>query len=114
MEQFKEIIDAYIENYSKFENGKVNFDCDYGELIFFKDNSNILILFGIYIFPQHRNKGLCRHILHYLIEQCSNKFKYLCIQSVISKILYEYLLRFSYNNKKFKNTINGFIYKIKN
>jgi len=112
MDQFKEIIDGYIENYSKFENGKVNFDCDYGELIFFKDNSNILILFGIYIFSEHRNKGLCRDILHYLIDQCTNKFKYFCVQSVISKILYEYLLRFTYDNKKFKLVKTGFIYKI--
>ncbi len=112
MDQFKELIDAYIENYSKFENGKVNFDCDYGELIFFKDKSNILILFGIYIFPEHRNKGLCRDILHYLIDQSTNKFKYICVQSVISKILYEYLLRFRYKNKKFKLVKTGFIYKI--
>jgi RimJ/RimL family protein N-acetyltransferase len=114
MEQFKEIIDTYIENYSKFEKGKVSFDCEYGELIFFKDNSNILILFGIYIFPEQRNKGFCREILHYLIEQCANKFKCICVQSVISKILYQYLLRFRYNNKKFKNTKTGFVYVIKN
>ena len=114
MDQFKEIIDAYIENYNSFEKGKVNFDCDYGELIFFKDNSNILILFGIYIFPQYRNKGLCRDILYYLIDQCTNKFKYFCVQSVISKILYNYLLRFKYKNKKFKNTKSGFVYVIKN
>lgn len=113
MDQFKEIIDTYIENYLKFENGKVNFDCDYGELIFFKENDNFLVLHGIYIFPEHRNKGLCREILHYLIEQCANKFKYICVQSVISKNLYEYLLRFRYKNKKFKNTKTGFVYVIK-
>jgi hypothetical protein len=108
MEQFKEIIDTYIENYSKFEKGKVSFDCEYGELIFFKDNSNILILFGIYIFPEQRNKGFCREILHYLIEQCTNKFDYFCVESVLSKILYTYLLRFKYKKMK-----NGFIFKLK-
>jgi hypothetical protein len=113
MEQFKEIIDTYIENYSKFEKGKVSFDCEYGELIFFKDNSNILILFGIYIFPEQRNKGFCREILHYLIEQCTNKFDYFCVESVLSKILYVYLLRFKYKNKKFKKMKNGFIFKLK-
>ena len=40
MEQFKEIIDSYLLNYSKFENGKISFDCDFGELIFYKNNSN--------------------------------------------------------------------------
>lgn len=112
MDQFKGIIDAYIENYSKFEKGKVTFDCDYGELIFYKENDNFLVLHGIYIFAEHRNKGFCREILHYLIDQCANKFKYMCVQSVISKILYEYLLRFRYKNKKFKLVKTGFIYKI--
>jgi hypothetical protein len=110
MEQFKEIIDAYISNYSKFENGKIPFDCDYGELIFYKDKSQNLILYGIYIFSEYRQQGLCRDILQYLIDKCPQQCKHVCVQSVLSKILYEYLLRFTYKNKKFKNTINGFIY----
>ena len=112
MEQFKEIIDAYFTNYSSFEKGKVSFECDYGELIFDKRNDDILTLHSIYIFPQYREKGLCRDILRYLIDNCSGKFKYFCVQSVLSEILYMYLLRFTYSNKKFKNTINGFVYKI--
>lgn len=112
MDQFKEIIDAYFTNYSSFDEGKVSFDCDYGELTFYKRTDNICVLHGIYIFPEHRNKGLCRDILYYLIEQCTNKFNYFCVQSVISKILYEYLLRFKYKNKKFKLVKPGFIYKI--
>ena len=114
MEQFKEIIDAYLLNYSKFEKGKVPFDCDYGELIFYKDKSQNLILYGIYIFPEYRQKGFCRDILHYLIDNCDNQFNSFCVQSVLSKVLYEYLLRFTYKNKKFKNTKSGFIYVIKN
>ena len=114
MDQFKEIIDAYFTNYSSFEKGKVSFDCDYGELTFYKRNDDIFTLHGIYIFPQYRNKGLCRDILHYLIEQCTNKFKFVCVQSVMSKILYEYLLRFKYKNKQFRNAKSGFVYVIKN
>ena len=114
MDQFKEIIDTYFTNYSIFEKEKVTFDSDYGELTFYKRNDDICVLHGIYIFPQYRNKGLCRDILHYLIDQCTNKFKYFCVQSVISKILYNYLLRFKYKNKKFKNTKSGFVYVIKN
>lgn len=111
MEQFTEIIDAYISNYEGFEKGKVSFDCDYGELTFFKENDNMLILYAIFIFPQYREKGLCRDILHYLIDKAA-RFKCVCVQSVLSKILYEYLLRFRYKDKKFKNSKNGFIYKI--
>lgn len=112
MEQFTEIIDAYITNYGGFEKGKISFDSDYGELTFLKDNDNILILYAIFIFPQHREKGLCRNILHYLIDKVPAKFQYVCVQSVLSKVLYEYLLRFTYKGKKFKNTTNGFMYKI--
>lgn len=114
MEQFKEIIDAYISNYSKFEQSKIPFDCDYGELIFVKTNKDILILYGIYIYPEYREKGLCRDILHYLIDKSDGQFKYIRVESVLSKVLYEYLLRFSYKNKKFKTTKSGFVYVINN
>ena len=114
MEQFKEIIDSYLLNYSKFENGKVSFDCDFGELIFYKNNSKKLILYGIYIFPEYRQKGLCRDILYYLINNCPNQFTSVCVESVLSKVLHEYLLRFKYKNKNFKNTKSGFVYVIKN
>jgi len=114
MEQFKEIIDAYLLNYSKFQKGKNQFDCDFGELIFYKSNSKKLILYGIYIFPEYREKGLCRYILEYLIDNCPQQFDSVCVESVISKILFEYLLRFTYKNKQFKNTKSGFVYKIKN
>jgi RimJ/RimL family protein N-acetyltransferase len=112
MEKFKEIIDNYISNYSTFDNGKAEFNCDIGELIFCKENPEIILLHGIYILPEYRQKGLCREILHYIIDNCDNKFDYFCIQSVMSKILYKYLLRFKYKNKKFINTHNGFMYKI--
>ena len=112
MDQFKLIIDTYLSNYYNFEKGKIPFDCDYGELIFYKDNSTKLILYGIYLFPEYRQQYICRNILHYLIDNCSAKFKYVCVESVLSKVLYEYLERFEYKNKKFKNTRTGFVYKI--
>ena len=40
------------------------------------------------------------------------KFKTLCVESVLSKILYEYLLRFRYKDKMFKIKKNGFYYRI--
>lgn len=112
MNQFIKFIDTYIDNYSIYDTGKVLFESTYGELIFYKNKSNTLIVHGIYIYPIYRKKGFCRNILQYLIEKGSKKFKYLCIQSVISKILYEYLLRFEYNNKNFEVKKIGFIYKL--
>ena len=114
MEKFTEIIDTYLLNYDSYEKGKVEFDCDYGELIFFKENYNRLILFGIYIVPEYRKHGFCRSIIQYLIDKSKGQFKYILIESVISKVLYEYLLRFKYQDKKFKLVKEGFIYKIKN
>ena len=112
MERFEEMIDNYCDNYDSYENGKKELECEYGDLIFFKQNRNILTLFGIYIFPEYRRKGYCRNILNYLIKKASLKFKYISIECVMSKILYNYLLSFKYNNKKFKVTSSGFIYKI--
>ena len=112
METFIESIDTYLSNYSTYDNGKVVFDCNYGELIFFKNNSNILTIFGIYLHPEYRQKGLCRELLQYLIDKSPDNFKVLCVESVLSKILYEYLLRFEYKDKKFKITKSGFLYKL--
>jgi hypothetical protein len=114
MEQFKDVVNEYINNYGSFKKGKICFDFDQGELIFLKKQNNMLILCSIYIFPLYRRQGLCQNILHYLIDKAQQeKIKYVCVIDVISKVLYNYLLRFSYQDKKFKNTKNGFIYKIK-
>jgi RimJ/RimL family protein N-acetyltransferase len=113
MNKFREIIDEYLTNYKSYEEGRVSFDCIYGDLIFNKQNDDICILHSIYICPKYRNQGFCREILRYLIDQCTNKFKYFCVETVISKILYSYLLRFKHNNKKFINTRDGFIFKLK-
>jgi hypothetical protein len=112
MEQFIKIIDTYFLNYDLYETGKGEFDGNYGELIFFKGNSKMLTLFGIYIFPEYRKQGLCKNILQYLIDKSEDRFKYLLVESVLSKVLYEYLLRFKYKNKKFKLINDGFLCKI--
>jgi hypothetical protein len=110
----EKLIDTYLSNYVTYENGKISFECTIGELIFIKDTdkNNMLILFSIYIHPEYRKNGVCRAILQYLIDNSGNQFTYICVQSVLSNILYEYLVRFHYKNKKFKNTKNGFVYKI--
>ena len=112
MNKFEEIIDTYILNYTTYKNGKVVFEYEYGELIFFKQNPKIITLFGIYIYPEYRQKGLCRSILHYLIDKSACNFKYLCIKSVLSKVLYEYLQRFKYKNKQFKEGMSGWLFKL--
>ena len=113
MESFIELIDTYLSNYSTYKKGKVEFECDYGDLMFVKNNSNMLILFGIYINPDYREKGYCKNILEYLIDSAEEKkFKYFSVQSVLSKVLYEYLLRFRYKNKGFKLKNTGFVYTI--
>ena len=110
MNSFTEIINNYIYNYEQFKNGKHAFENEYGELIFVKQKDHILTIFGIYIFPEYRQIGLCRQILETIIDASHTKFKYVCVQSVLSKVLYEYLLRFNYNNKGFQCKKNGFFY----
>jgi len=112
MEKIIELIDTYLSNYSTYKNGKVIFENDYCELIFYKMNKKTIVIYGIHIFPEYRQKGFCRNILCYLIDNCSKKFQYICVQSVISKILYEYLLRFKYNGKHFVNKRTGFFCKL--
>ena len=51
MNKYETIIDTFFENYSTYDNGKVSFEYEYGELIFFKKNPKVLTLFGIYIHP---------------------------------------------------------------
>jgi len=122
MKNFIELIDTYLSNYSTYKNGKVELECDQGELIFYKKKHTVITIHGIYIYPEYRQQGLCRGILQYLIDTCQNanttanintnfkKFEGLCVQSVLSKILYEYLQRFTYKNKKFANKKMGFVY----
>jgi len=121
MEQFTKIIDTYFLNYDLYEKDKISFECDYGELIFLKtDNNDELILYAIYIATPYRENGLCRSILRYLIDKCSitdksssKKFKNVQVQTVLSKVLYDYLLRFTYKGKKFTQVKDGFLYKMK-
>lgn len=112
MNEFEHIIDTYIDKYDVYGNGMKSFECTYGELIFFKDTNKNIILIGIYIVPEFRNKGFCKSTLKYIVNRASNKFTNFCVQSVISNILYEYLIRFEYKGKKFVLNSDGFKYKL--
>lgn len=112
MNTFIQIIDKYLLNYSTYSNDYTFFECEQGELIFYKNKSDTLTIHGIYINPEYREKGYCREILYYLIDNCRYYFKFIHIQSVISKILYDYLTRFEYKNTKFRLKKTGFYYKL--
>jgi hypothetical protein len=108
MTDFIDIINTYLSNYSTYSNGMVEFECKYGDLTFYKPNTNIIIVHAIYILPEYRQTGMCRNILHYLLDTTPKTFKTVRIQTVLSKILYEYLLRFNYNTKTFTVGRYGF------
>jgi hypothetical protein len=114
MEQFINIIDTYFDNYETYKIGNTTFECEYGELIFYKEEPNIITLYGIYVIPEYRQQGFCRSIIQYIINKSEDRFTYFIIESVLSKILYDYLERFTYKNKSFQNTFDGFVYKLKN
>lgn len=107
------IIDTYLHEYDRLEEGGMfSYDCDYGEFTFSKQRGKTLILHGIFIYPHHREKGVCRDTLRLLIDKAYPAFTRVCVQSVLSKILYEYLERFTYKGAQFVNTKDGFVYKI--
>jgi len=114
MEEFIKIIDEYYEKYSTYADGKVVFECEFGELIFYKKDPQYMTIFSICVVPEYRQHGICSNIFKYIIDKNvknDRQFKYFMVESVLSKILYEYLLRFKYNDKKFRLESCGFIYK---
>ena len=74
-----------------------------------KLNKKILIIHTIYIKIEYRNQGYCKNFIKYLIDKSDDK-TCIIIQSVLSKILYDFLLRFEYNNQKFLLKKEGFIW----
>lgn len=107
---FNEIVDCCLENFNKFQiNKKIEFECEYGSIEFFKySNPNKIIVHSIYIKKQYRRKGLCGGFIKYLIDKIEDR-QTLVIQSVLSKILYEYLSRFEYNKTIFVLKKEGFV-----
>ena len=79
---------------------------------FINNQSNKLIIHEIFVKEEFRNKGLCKEFIKYLIDKFPHKK--IIIQSVLSKILYNFLLRFEYKNRYFMLKKEGFylIWKI--
>lgn len=107
---FFHIVDYYLDNTNMLNTGTNGFNCEYGSIEFIKlSSSNVVIIHEIYVKTQYRNKGMCKDFIKYLIDKLKNKQK-IIIRSVLSKILYEFLLRFEYAQNKFVINKEGFVY----
>lgn len=105
-----QIISTWVGLNSTYPQGKTSFENEYGVITFRKDlkKPDTTIVFEIYIKEKFRAQGLCREFLQKLIDLTTTKK--IMIESVLSKILYEYLCRFSYKGRKFKLVTDGFVY----
>ncbi len=106
----EQTINTWIENRFSYPEGKTTIENEYGVITFRKDSkkTDTTIVFEIYIMEEYRNKGLCREFLQKLIDLSPTKK--VAVEAVLSKILYNYLVRFKYKGKKFKLTTDSFVY----
>lgn len=111
MTPFGDVVAEYVANFNTFSIGKHQFETEHGSLIFIKDRSNDIIIFEVFIRPELRNRGIFTLFLSNLIDYMeSMNLKVLRIVSVLSKVLYEFLERWTYKGKKWNNTRVGFYY----
>ena len=110
-ESFTVAMDEYTRGWNQEPLGKREMNCTYGFLTFHKyPNSKTITLYEIYIHQNYRNQGYCRKILEHLVELfLLDPSKDFMIESVLSKPLYDYLLRFQYKNHGFLRTKDGFL-----
>jgi hypothetical protein len=105
MYSFQTAFDDYIKNKTIHD-----YDTIEGNLRFVKNRHNDIIIDVIYIKECFRRRGLLKKFLCYIVDHVdvirNEKFM---IVSVLSKILYDYLLRFEYNGWKFKLIYDGFL-----
>jgi len=108
MFSFRTAFDDYVINLDIFEYETIE-----GSLRFVKNDSNMIIIDEIYVKKEFRQRGILKifleHVTNYMIK---NKNKQFMIQSVISKILYDYLIRYEKNGCKFMLTKSGFLLKV--
>lgn len=102
---FKIALDDYLMKYKNFSTGNCEYNTIEGYLRFVKGNNNDVILDGIFVKEEFRERGILTNFLKYIIDiQIPNVW----IVSVLSDILYHYLMRFSYNGYRFKLGKLGF------
>lgn len=104
---FIDIVDSIDMDYNTYPLGKISFDSVLGSIEVSKTKeSNKLIIHEIYVKEEYRNQGLCKEFIKCLIDKFP--YKKIIIQSVLSKILYNFLLRFKYKNRYFILQKEGF------
>ena len=108
MDCVSDLVIEFLTHFESYTSGNVEFNCDIGTFQFRKtENINEIIVFEIFILEEHRNKGLCKHFLKVLVDNIGSKS--LCIESVLSKPLYNLLSKFEYKGYKFKIKKEGFV-----
>jgi hypothetical protein len=102
-----DIIQKYMSDYNILSKGKHSYINSIGCITFIKTHS-IITVYEIYIESKYQNKGYCRQFIMSMIQNG----KTFIIVSVISRILYEYLLRFQYKGYRFRLVKDGFLLTI--
>jgi hypothetical protein len=112
-DNFTQIVEHYLDNFTEYlVDNKYCYNCIYGSIEFYKSvNNNKIIVHEINVLEQYRRNGLCCNFIKFVIDKIEGTKKIFIIQSVMSKILYEYLLRFNYNKYKFILKKEGFVIK---
>lgn len=77
------------------------------EIRFIKTEPPSITINSIYLVEFLRNKGIFRDFLHFIIDQ-EYVFMDFWIVDVLSKQLYNYLLKFNYKGWRFKLNRDGF------
>lgn len=102
----EELVDQYYDEYENLSCGKHSYENDIGCITFIKTNNhNRITLFEIYVNEKYRNQGHCRRLFIHMIMKGKN----FIVISVLSRILYDYLLRFKYEGHCFCFDKRGFL-----
>lgn len=112
-DNFIQIVNYYLKNKNLFVSNKtIELECEYGTIEFYNlnnsNNSNKIIVHSIFVKEQYRKKGLCGEFIKCIIDNLNTNDIFI-IQSVLSKILYEYLKKFEYNGFIFVAKKEGFV-----
>lgn len=112
MLSFNDASTEYVNNISYLCLGKISYETEYGIITFLNENNKDIVIFEIYILPEYRNSGKCKNLLSFIIDELTRKkIKRLHIVTVISKVLYNFLDRWIYKNKKWSKNKMGFTYR---
>jgi hypothetical protein len=102
---FKIALNDYLMKHEKLPTGNSEYNTIEGYLRFVKGNNNDVVLDVICVKEEFRQRGILTNFLKYIIDK---QIPNVWIVSVISDILYHYLMRFNYNGYRFKLCRIGF------